>query len=61
MMRRQWPLPDAPPNLANPIQQMTEAGLRFAPAGPGDEAAYTTLRQALAAYDQAARDRKATK
>jgi hypothetical protein len=43
------------------VQQMTEAGLRFAPAGPGDEAAYTTLRQALAAYDQAARDRKATK
>jgi hypothetical protein len=43
------------------VQQMTEAGLRFAPALAGDEGAYTTLRQALAAYDQAARDRKVTK
>jgi hypothetical protein len=36
------------------VQQMTDAGLRFAPATPGDEAAYETLREALAACDRVA-------
>jgi hypothetical protein len=36
------------------VQQMTDAGLRFAPASPGDEAAYETLREALAACDRVA-------
>jgi hypothetical protein len=36
------------------VKQMTDAGLRFAPATPGDEAAYATLRDALAACDRTA-------
>jgi hypothetical protein len=36
------------------VRQMTDRGLRFAPAVPGDEAAYATLRDALAACDRAA-------
>ena len=36
------------------VRQMTDRGLRFAPAGPGDEAEYSALRDALAAYDRAA-------
>jgi hypothetical protein len=32
---------------------MTQQGLRFAPAGPGDEGAYAALHRALAAYDVA--------
>jgi hypothetical protein len=36
------------------VQQMTDDGLRFAPAVPGDEAAYAALREALAACDRAA-------
>jgi hypothetical protein len=36
------------------VRQMTDRGLRFAPAAPGDEAAYSTLRDALAACDRAA-------
>jgi hypothetical protein len=35
------------------IQYMTEHGLRFAPAVPGDEPAYTALHEALARYDTA--------
>jgi hypothetical protein len=34
------------------VQQMTDRGLRFAPATPGDESAYAALRDALAAYDR---------
>lgn len=34
------------------VKQMTAAGLKFAPATPGDEAAYTALFQSLAAYDR---------
>jgi hypothetical protein len=33
------------------VQWMTDYGLKFAPALPGDEAAYMTLRDRLAAYD----------
>jgi hypothetical protein len=33
------------------IKNMTEKGLRFAPAAQGDEAAYNALYQALVAYD----------
>lgn len=36
------------------VKQMTDRGLRFAPAAPGDEAAYAALREALAASDRAA-------
>ena len=36
------------------VRQMADRGLRFAPAAPGDEAAYSALREALAAYDRAA-------
>jgi hypothetical protein len=36
------------------VKQMTDNGLRFAPATPGDEAAYKMLREALAACDRAA-------
>jgi len=41
------------------VRQMGEQGLRFAPAVPGDEAAYTALHEALAAYDRAARGQTA--
>ena len=36
------------------VTHMTDKGLRFAPAVPGDEAAYEALREALAACDRAA-------
>jgi hypothetical protein len=36
------------------VRQMTDRGLRFAPAAPGDEAAYAALREALAACDRMA-------
>jgi hypothetical protein len=36
------------------VTQMTDAGLLFAPAVPGDEAAYAALWEALAASDRAA-------
>jgi hypothetical protein len=36
------------------VTQMTDKGLRFAPAVPGDETAYAALREALAACDRAA-------
>ena len=36
------------------VTQMTDKGLRFAPAVPGDEAAYAALREVLAACDRAA-------
>jgi hypothetical protein len=34
------------------VQQMGDKGLHFAPALPGDEAAYRALHQALATYDR---------
>ena len=37
--------------VAELIQNMTAAGLRFAPATPGDEGAYRALHFALVAYD----------
>jgi hypothetical protein len=42
--RRQWAIPEQ-------VQWMSDYGLKFAPAMPGDEAAYTTLRERLASYD----------
>ena len=36
------------------VQQMTDKGLHFAPALPGDETAYSALYQALVTYDRAA-------
>jgi hypothetical protein len=36
------------------VKQMVENGLRFAPALPGDEAAYRALHQVMAAYSRAA-------
>lgn len=33
------------------VKQMAETGLRFAPATPGDEAAYNSLHYSLASYD----------
>jgi hypothetical protein len=36
------------------VKQMTDRGLRFAPAAPGDESAYSALKDALAAADRAA-------
>jgi hypothetical protein len=36
------------------VTQMTDNGLRFAPAAPGDEAAYAALRESLAACDRVA-------
>jgi hypothetical protein len=36
------------------VKEMTDAGLRFAPATPRDEAAYAAIREALAACDGAA-------
>jgi hypothetical protein len=35
------------------VKQMAENGLRFAPALPGDEAAYQSLYQVMAAYNRA--------
>ena len=40
--------------VAELARYMIENGLRFAPATPGSETAYTTLHRALAAYDNAA-------
>jgi hypothetical protein len=37
------------------VRQMTAQGLQFAPAAPGDEAAYSALHQTLATCQQAAR------
>ena len=39
--------------VADLIDYMTREGLKFAPALPGDEAAYRMLYTALAAYDNA--------
>src|SRR5262249_44362604 len=36
------------------VQQMADRGLRFAPAAPGDEAAYAALHEARRATDRAA-------
>ena len=41
------------------VRWLTDKGLQFAPAIPGDEAAYTALHGALAAYDKAVRTPKA--
>lgn len=40
------------------VRWMTDKGLQFAPAIPGDDVAYTTLHRTLAAYDKAARTPK---
>jgi hypothetical protein len=42
------------------VKQMSDAGLRFAPAVAGDESAYGMLWEALAAYDRAATSKPAT-
>jgi hypothetical protein len=39
--------------VAQLVQSMTRRDLRFAPAVPGDEAAYLVLQRALAEYDRA--------
>ena len=41
--------------VAQLVQAMTRRDLRFAPAVPGDEAAYLVLQRALAEYDRAVR------
>ena len=41
------------------VKWMTDNGLQFAPASPGDEAAYTTLRARLASYDRSLGQRPA--
>ncbi len=38
-------------NVGELVKNMTDLGLRFAPAAPGDEAAYRALYHALASYD----------
>jgi hypothetical protein len=43
------------PTVQDLVDDMAKKGLTFAPATPGDEAAYQALHTALAAYDQAAR------
>jgi hypothetical protein len=40
-------------NVAELIKNMTDQGLRFAPAGPGDEGAYRAMHWALLSYDDA--------
>jgi hypothetical protein len=42
-------------NVPDLVKHLTEQGLQFAPALPGDKAAYTVLHDALATYDQALR------
>jgi hypothetical protein len=37
--------------IAELVKYMGDKGLKFAPATPGDEAAYRALHQALAVYD----------
>jgi hypothetical protein len=44
-------------NVPELVRHLTEHGLWFAPALPGDKAAYTVLHDALATYDQAVRSR----
>jgi hypothetical protein len=39
--------------VAELVHYLTSQGLQFAPAVPGDEAAYVAVQQALAAYDRA--------
>jgi hypothetical protein len=38
-------------NVAELIKNMTDQGLRFAPATPGDEGAYKAMHSALLSYD----------
>jgi len=40
-------------NVAELIKNMTDLGLRFAPAAPGDEGAYRAVHWALLSYDDA--------
>jgi hypothetical protein len=42
--------PPSGTTVSEMTQQMTRQGLRFAPAVPGDEAAYTALHRAMVAY-----------
>ena len=44
-----------PGPISDVVRWLTERGLRFAPALPGDEGAYTTLHRELADYDRALR------
>jgi len=41
-------------NVADPVTHMTRNGLRFAPATPGDKAAYRAVYQGLRAYEAGA-------
>ncbi|GIW78255.1 MAG: hypothetical protein KatS3mg105_0062 [Gemmatales bacterium] len=43
-------------SVAELVRNMTEQGLRFAPAVPGDEAAYIALHRALASFDISANE-----
>jgi hypothetical protein len=43
--------PSYPRTVAELVAAMEEEGLEFAPAAPGDEAAYTSLYQAMRAFD----------
>jgi hypothetical protein len=38
-------------NVASLVDQLTQQGLKFAPAAPGDEPSYTVLYNALVTYD----------
>jgi hypothetical protein len=42
-------------DVAELVRNLTAKGLRFAPATPGDEAAYLALYRALATYDRSAK------
>ena len=42
-------------DVAELVRNMTANGLRFAPAGQGDQAAYTSLHRSMATYDVAYR------
>jgi hypothetical protein len=42
-------------DAAELVRNLAAKGLRFAPATPGDEAAYVAVHRALAAYDRAAK------
>jgi hypothetical protein len=43
------------------VEHMSKQGLQFAPAMPGDEAAYSALHQALSNYDSAAQAQTASR
>jgi hypothetical protein len=47
-------------DVAELVKGLIARGLRFAPATPGDEAAYVATQRALAAYDMGAKARLAS-